>query len=158
MKTNDLKTFSILITPHRSLSRLGFKLFMSFLVVLSFVAGIIFVKIGAWPVTGFFGVDILIAYWAFKLNYESANRYETLTRDGGDIVLHRYFKNEKIETIRLVKSFTKVEIFHDQEREIIGPLLLRSSNRSYEIASFLGGYERLSLADAIKTELKTISY
>ena len=35
----------------------------------SFVAGVVFLLMGAWPVFGFFGLDVLLLYWAFRLNY-----------------------------------------------------------------------------------------
>ena len=52
--------FSALLTPHRSLSRTGFIVLMVFLSVVSFVAGLAFLLMGAWPVFGFFGLDVLL--------------------------------------------------------------------------------------------------
>ena len=52
--------FSALLTPHRSLNRTGFIVLMVFLSVVSFVAGLAFLLMGAWPVLGFFGLDILV--------------------------------------------------------------------------------------------------
>jgi len=45
---------------------------------LSFVAGILFVLHGAWPVTGFFGLDVGLVYLAFRINYRSARREERI--------------------------------------------------------------------------------
>jgi len=42
----------------------------------SFVAGIVFLLNGAWPVFGFLGLDVFLVYWAFKLNYRSGRSYE----------------------------------------------------------------------------------
>ena len=53
----DPKIFSALLTPHRSLGPTGFLILMACLGGLSFVSGIIFVSLGAWPVFGFFGLD-----------------------------------------------------------------------------------------------------
>ena len=44
----------------------------------SFVAGFVFLLIGAWPVFGFFGLDVVLIYLAFKLNYRAARLYETI--------------------------------------------------------------------------------
>ena len=38
---------------------------MTFIGVVSFVAGVAFYLMGAWPVLGFFGLDLLVIYWAF---------------------------------------------------------------------------------------------
>ena len=42
----------------------------------SFIAGLVFLSMGAWPVFGFFGLDVLLLYWAFRLNYRHAAAYE----------------------------------------------------------------------------------
>ena len=58
--------FSAVLTPHRSLGRVGFLVLMALIGGISFVAGIVFLLIGAWPVFGFFGLDVLLLYWAFR--------------------------------------------------------------------------------------------
>ena len=68
--------FSALITPHRSLGSTGFLMLMLLVGGISFVAGLVFVIAGAWPVMGFFGLDVLLIYWAFRVNYRRARAYE----------------------------------------------------------------------------------
>ena len=58
--------FSAMLTPHRSLNRVGFLVLMAFLSVVSFAAGVTFLILGAWPVFGFFGLDVLAVYFAFR--------------------------------------------------------------------------------------------
>src|SRR6201987_3682387 len=71
--------FSALPTPPRSLNRTGFLLVMGFLTVISFAAGVAFLIMGAWPVFGFFGLDVLAVYWAFRVNYSRATAREALS-------------------------------------------------------------------------------
>src|ERR1700761_495760 len=71
--------FSALLTPHRSLNRTGFLVLMGFLSVVSFAAGIAFLLMGAWPVFGFFGLDVLVVYWAFRVNFRRAAATEEIT-------------------------------------------------------------------------------
>jgi uncharacterized membrane protein len=54
------KLFSARLTPHRSLNRTGFVVLMAFLSIVSFATGIAFWLMGAWPVFGFFGLDVLV--------------------------------------------------------------------------------------------------
>ncbi|HEY7298508.1 MAG TPA: DUF2244 domain-containing protein, partial [Xanthobacteraceae bacterium] len=68
--------FSAIITPHRSLGPTGFLVFMLVLGGASFASGMVFLMAGAWPVFGFFGLDVLLVYWAFRANYRSARAYE----------------------------------------------------------------------------------
>jgi uncharacterized membrane protein len=70
--------FSARVTPHRSLNRTGFLVLMAFIGIVSFVAGVAFCLMGAWPVLGFFGLDVALVYIAFKLNYRSGRLYETV--------------------------------------------------------------------------------
>ncbi len=71
--------FSATLTPHRSLGRVGFLVLMLLFGGVSFVTGVLFLVIGAWPVFGFFGLDVLLLYWAFRLNYRHAEAYEQVT-------------------------------------------------------------------------------
>ena len=41
--------------------------------------GAIFLAHGAWPVFGFFGLDVLLVYVAFKLNYRAARAREEVS-------------------------------------------------------------------------------
>ncbi|MGA8397610.1 MAG: DUF2244 domain-containing protein, partial [Pseudolabrys sp.] len=68
--------FSATLTPHRSLNRVGFLILMLLFGSVSFITGILFLVVGAWPVLGFFGLDVLLLYWAFRLNYRHAKAYE----------------------------------------------------------------------------------
>src|SRR6201990_2781855 len=71
--------FAARLTPHRSLNRTGFIVLMVFLSVLSFAAGMAFLLKGAWPVFGFFGLDVLVIYWAFRVNFRRAQDTEEIS-------------------------------------------------------------------------------
>jgi uncharacterized membrane protein len=66
------------LTSHRSLSQPGFLIVMALLSLLSFGTGIAFALMGAWPVLGFFGLDVLLVAVAFKVNYRAARAFETI--------------------------------------------------------------------------------
>ena len=79
--------FDAVLTPHRSLGPKGFLIVMVGVSAISFAAGIAFLLKGAWPVFGFFGLDVLLVYLAFRANYRSARLYETvrLTEDAVEV-------------------------------------------------------------------------
>ena len=52
----------------------GFLIFMLCIGGISFVSGVVFLLLGAWPVFGFFGLDVLLVYWAFRANYRAGAR------------------------------------------------------------------------------------
>jgi len=66
------------IWPHRSLSPKGFAIVMGFLASFLFIIGLGFFLAGAWPVIGFLGLELLVVWGAFKLNYRSARHLETI--------------------------------------------------------------------------------
>src|ERR1700750_1374681 len=85
----DPVLFSALLTPHRSLNRTGFLLVMAFLSVISFAAGVVFLILGAWPVFGFFGLDILAIYVAFKINFRRARAFEQILVTPSELRIRR---------------------------------------------------------------------
>src|SRR3977135_3730616 len=81
--------FSTLLTPHRSLSRTGFLVLMAFLSIVSFAAGFAFLLMGAWPVLGFFGLDVLMVYWAFQINFCHAKATEEISVTPSELRVRR---------------------------------------------------------------------
>ena len=64
--------FSAVLRPHRSLHSVGFVVLMAVYGVVSFVAGVVFSMMGAWPIVAFFALDVLVLYLAFRINYARA--------------------------------------------------------------------------------------
>lgn len=75
---NKARAFRAVLHPHRSLSPRGFVVLMGAVGGVSFVTGAAFLAIGAWPVFGFFGLDVALIYVAFKLNYRAGKAYEVI--------------------------------------------------------------------------------
>ena len=137
--------FSATLTPHRSLGRVGFLILMLLFGAVSFVTGMLFLVLGAWPVFGFFGLDVLLLYWAFRLNYRHANAYEQVT------VTSSILRVRKVSHLGRVREWVlnplwvrldKVEI----EEFGIDRLFLVSRGKKLAIATFLGPNEKASLA------------
>src|ERR1700682_3819540 len=70
--------FEATLSPHRSLSSTGFAIVMGMLAGVSFVVGVSFLMMGAWPVFGFFGLDVALVWLAFRVNYRDARAYEDI--------------------------------------------------------------------------------
>lgn len=70
--------FEARLSPHRSLSPAGFAVVMGVLAGVSFAVGVSFLIMGAWPVFGFFGLDVALVWLAFRLNYRDARAYEDI--------------------------------------------------------------------------------
>jgi uncharacterized membrane protein len=144
--------FSALITPHRSLGSVGFLVLMAVFGGVSFIAGIAFLLMGAWPVFGFFGLDVLLLYWAFRLNYRHAAAYEEVTMTPVALtvrkVSHRGAVREWVLNPLWVKLDKVVHVEFGIER-----LFLVSRGKQLAIASFLGPDEKASFAQAFGNAL-----
>lgn len=142
--------WSITLTPHRSLSRRGFLVVMILVIVANLVAGGLFVVMGAWPVVGFMGLDVLLVWWAFQCNFADGDKVERISAAGDSLTLLRF--NHKAAPIKrtFARHQVRVDLEHDEDRELVGRLFLRACGEVHEIASFLGTEERLSLAKALR--------
>ena len=143
--------FDVVLTPHRSLGPRGFLIVMTLLAVVSFVSGIVFVSIGAWPVFGFFGLDVALVYLAFKANYRAAGAFETITLTEGALTIRRVSAKGCETCVRLEPAWLRVEM--DEPCEQGAPLLVGSHGRSHSIGSFLSPGERLDLANTLRGAL-----
>ena len=56
---------------------------------LSFISGMVFLMAGAWPIFGFFGLDVLLVYWAFRINYRAAYAYEEVMVTASELRLRK---------------------------------------------------------------------
>src|ERR1700710_458387 len=146
------KLFSARLTPHRSFNRTGFLVLMGFLTVVSFAAGLIFTLIGAWPVFGFFGLDVVVIYWAFRVNFHRAQAVEEITITPSELrvrrVSHRGHVVEWVLNPLWVQFEQKIHAEFGIER-----LYLVSRGRRVSVASFLGADEKASFAKALLAAL-----
>jgi len=148
----DTPLFSARLTPHRSLSRKGFLLLMGFLIAVSFAAGIAFLMMGAWPVFGFFGLDVLAIYWAFKLNYRRAAATEDIVITPYEIQVRRVSHRGHVTEWTLNPMWVRLER-KEHEEFGIERLYLVSRGRRLSVASFLGPDEKASFAEAFQAAL-----
>ena len=71
---------------------------------ISFVAGMVFLLAGAWPVFGFFGLDVLLVYWAFRANYRSARAYEEVTVTPSELTVRKVSHHGQVREWTLNRS------------------------------------------------------
>jgi uncharacterized membrane protein len=146
------KIFSAIITPHRSLGPTGFLIFMLCLGGLSFISGVIFVSLGAWPVFGFFGLDVLLVYFAFRANYRSARAYEEVIVTASELTVRKVNHRGGVREWTLNPLWVRLErIVHEEFG--IERLFLVSHGRRLAIAGFLGPAEKASFARALTNAL-----
>ena len=144
--------FSAIITPHRSLSGRGFLLVMALVGGLSFAGGMFFFLMGAWPVIGFLGLDVLLVYWAFRANYRAAAAFEEVTVTPSELRLRRVSHRGEVAEWTLNPLWT--QLARDTHEEFgLQQLFLVSRGRKLPVAGFLSPPERESFAAALSAAL-----
>jgi uncharacterized membrane protein len=136
------------LTPHRSLSRAGFLLLMAVLGGVSFAAGMVFLVLGAWPVFGFFGLDVLLVYWAFRANYRDARAYEDVMVTASELRVRKVSPRGQVSEWVVNPLWAKLDYEIDEEFGL-QRLYLVSRGRRLPIASFLPPQEKESFAAAL---------
>ncbi|MBV9985353.1 DUF2244 domain-containing protein [Bradyrhizobium sp.] len=144
--------FSALLTPHRSLNRTGFLLVMACVSVVSFAAAIACLMIGAWPVLGFLGLDVLAIYLAFKINFRSAKAYEEILVTPSELRLRRVSHRGHVMEFAFNPLWVQLDqVIHEEFG--VERLFLVSKGRRVALASFLGPDEKASFAKALLAAL-----
>ncbi|KAA5803804.1 DUF2244 domain-containing protein [Alkalicaulis satelles] len=140
------------VRPNRSLPNWGFYALMAAIALVSFTAGIAFMLIGAWPVLGFFGLDVALIWLAFRLSYRDGRRLETIQITKHEIRVGRRYPTGHQTWFRLPRAWTRVEIAGEGEPDV--QARLTAKGKSLIIGSMLSGPERESLAAAVREAIE----
>ena len=147
--------FDAVLTPNRSLGPRGFVILMSAICGVSFVAGFVFFLVGAWPVVGFLGLDVVLIYAAFRINYRRASMRENLHLTRDNLTVERVNHWGESQTWRFTPAWLQVGVEKPAPRG--GGLILRSHGESLAIARFLTWDEQKDLAEALRQALARAS-
>ena len=125
---------------------------MSLLGLVSFTAGITFLLMGAWPVFGFFGLDVLLVYIAFKLNYRDGRLHETVDLDSHQLTVTRYHPSGRTETFGFNPYWVRVSVSEAVDGRT--SLSLTSHGKLFQFGSFLTDDERKELGGVLGRALQ----
>jgi len=82
--------FDAILEPNKPLGLRGLAMLIGFVALVSFCVGILFVLRGAWPVTPFFGADLLLLAWAMRASVRSSRRREHLVLTDEKLLIERH--------------------------------------------------------------------
>ena len=139
------------LAPHRSLQRRGFNVLMLVLGAVSFVYGLFFILMGAWPVFGFLGLDVLLIWLAFRASYRSARQREHVRLVEDSLTVERTDVRGEQRHWRFQPYWLRVD-FEEQD-EATNRLSIRSHGRSLALAAFLGPEQRRDFAGRLQRAL-----
>ena len=138
--------YATALAPHRSLSPLGFRWLIRGAIAVNLLFGVPMLVMGAWPVLGFLGLDVVLLWWLFKRSYLDARRSETLLLTDRELIVARVAPDGEREELRLDAYWLKIEATEER-------LVATSRGNRAVLGRFLSPPERLRVADELKTAL-----
>lgn len=141
----------LILTPARSLPPRGFALLMLVLAAISLVIGGFFLLQGAWPVFGFFGLDVALVYWAFRANYRAGAMRERLKLDGQTLEITRRRPDGAAQSWSFHPHWVRVELRQRPARQPV--LMVASHGQKLEFGQFLPPEEKREIADLLRCAL-----
>lgn len=145
------RIFRAVLYPHRSLGPTGFLVLMLAVGGVSFITGMVFLLMGAWPVTGFFGLDVALIYAAFRLNYRAGRMYETVELTPEMLVVTRVHPSGRQESFDFNPYWVRVRLAPTPQGRT--DLRLTSHGREFAFARFLTEDERREFSDTLSGAL-----
>lgn len=140
--------FDATLTPNQALSPRAFLIIMGLVGGMSFLGGIMFLSMGAFPVIGWFGLDALAIWYAFRKNFQNLKE-ETRVQITAETIRLTHARPGKAEReVRLPTAFTRLSLVHPPRRP--SELRLAHGQTAYVIGRFLSPRERKSLHEAIE--------
>ncbi len=148
----DRPILSMRLRPHRSLSRQQFHILLLAVGAGGVVASIPFLLMGAWPVAGFMGLDVLGVYVAFKASFRSARAYEDVTLSVLELLVAKVSARGSRAEWRFNPSWVRLQRKDHDEFGLLRVDVV-SRGRALEVGSFLGPDQKAEFADRLARAL-----
>lgn len=140
--------FEAVIVPHRSLSPAGFRRLLGSLLLLSGMISTGLWYLGAWPVIGFNGAEVLLAFYLLRRNAAGARATEMLLLSDTGLMIVRTDASGRSWQRRLEPHWLRAYL---EERPGRAPaLMLQDRAKRMEVGAALGAEEKRQLAAALQ--------
>jgi uncharacterized membrane protein len=143
--------FQAVITPRRSLSLPAMRVLLAAICALCIGSASLWVIVGAWPVGGFTGLELLLAAWLVRLHIRAGRASELVLLTDSSLRIIRTNPAGQRQEINLEPSWLHVRLTERPGRT--PALLLEGGRQSVEIARELGDTEKRDLAQALDAAL-----
>ena len=144
----DTQIFAVRLRPHRSLNSSNFRVLLVCVACASAFITLPFFLLGAWPIVGFMGLDVLLFYLAFRANFRAAHAYEDVTLTPIELQVAKVSSRGARAEWRFNPAWVRLE---REEHEAYGTcsLALVSRGLRLEIAGFLGPDQKAQFAEVL---------
>lgn len=148
--------FEAMIEPHRSLGRRGRRLVLGLLAVALALSVAGFALVGAWPVGGIAGIELLVAMLFFRWHGGRDRRREELVMTETEMRIRRVDAAGRERSTSLPAAWLSARMEERPGRA--AALIVRAAGREEEIGALLGEGERRDLAAALDGALHRLRH
>ena len=114
--------------------------------------GLVFCDMGAWPIVGFLGRDVLLLYWALSHSRKSGDAFEEVRLWPHALDIRRVSAAGVETSMRFNPFFVRFNAIRDREKQVTA-LQLVSRERVVEIGRFLTPDDKARFAKAFSAAL-----
>ncbi|MCC9621133.1 DUF2244 domain-containing protein [Thalassospira sp. MA62] len=144
--------FRISLFPPRSLTKRAARNIVLLVGAATTMIGAIFWAVGAWPVIGFLGLDVLLLAAAFYFSFRAARAREQIELRPENLRITRISARGDREDFDFQPYWLRVVLDHGEDEQC--HLYLQSHGKRMEIADFLGVDAKTDLATKLDTVLR----
>jgi uncharacterized membrane protein len=141
----ETSLLDVTLTAHRSLSPKALRRLLLAFAALSLAVSLPFAALGAWPVVGFMGLDVLLVYVAFRANSRAAKSTERVFVSPLELRLAKISTTGSSKEWKFHPWWTRLERETDEEFGL-RKLAWVSHGTAVEIAACLGPAEKEEFA------------
>jgi len=146
--------FDAVLYPNRSLPNAGFVAVMSVIIVANALFGAYFYAIGAWPVIGFWGLDVLLVWLAFKLSSRQGRLCERVRVSRSDIWVARVLPSGHESRWRMQPAWTQIRIDDPVRHE--SQIEVSTKGETLILGGFLSPGDRADFARALSRAVASV--
>ena len=136
--------------PYRSMGPVGLRYLLWFLLALNFVGACVFVSLGAWPVAGFMGLDVLGVWLALRISNAQARAFERIIITRGETTIERVDRRGHQKLWGFQTYWVKAIVQGEENEERVA---LSCRGRQVEVGVHLPTFERRAFGDLLQQAL-----
>ena len=153
-KNPDDILLEVILSPSISTRLSVIRWILGLLGTICILVGIVFALVGAQPVLGFMGLEIILLLGAYRFCLRNTKMVEHLILSNQYLIFHRVDGDGNISITNLEPRWLNVKIC--KVKGIASHVILTSKGRAHEIGSFLAPNEHIKLSATLNQALNAL--
>lgn len=143
-----LPLFEAILTPHRSMSRRGMYVVFGLMAAGSLMVTSLMWSLGAFPVIGFNGVDLILAITLYSMNMRGGRACEAILLTAEQLTITRTTPRGRRNVVTMAPGWLQVQLDENAGSNPILSIVNRDTR--HIVGLHLGEAERRDLAEALR--------